>query len=301
MGSARARSASAERRETGLHRDRRPVRGSGHRLGSMSNDNRWMPLEGAVNVRDLGGLPTDDGREISRRRVLRSDNLQSLTPRDVRTLVDDLGLQTVIDLRTSVEVDKEGPGPLTAETGILHRHLSLFPEGGHLTDVEAGEVLPWQIADGRAGARDVDADNPSVGFYLAYLRDRPDSIVAALQAMGSPDQGGLAIVHCAAGKDRTGVVVALALSAVGVPREAIVRDYVATGERLEAVLARLRASPTYEADLSDTPSDVHRPRAATMERFLQLLDERHGGPVGWLAEAGFGADDVDTLRRRLVA
>ena len=74
------------------------------------------------------------------------------------------------------------------------------------------------------------------------------------------EPGGAVVVHCAAGKDRTGVVVALALSAAGVSREAIVADYVATGDRLEAVLARLLASPTYAADLDGKPSDVHRPR-----------------------------------------
>ena len=64
-------------------------------------------------------------------------------------------------------MDKEGPGPLTAEPLVVHRHLSLFPEGGRMTDVEADSVLPWQTGWGRAGAADADADNPSVGYYLA--------------------------------------------------------------------------------------------------------------------------------------
>lgn len=266
----------------------------------MTAETRWVPLEGAVNVRDLGGLPTSDGGETARGRVLRADNLQGLTPADVRRLVDEIGLRTVVDLRTTVEVDKEGPGPLTAERRVVHRHLSLFPEGGQMTDVEADALLPWQTDRDRAGSGGPDADNPSIGYYLGYLRDRPDSVVAALRALAAPDEGGVAVVHCAAGKDRTGVVVALALSAVGVPRSAVVADYLATGERLEAVLARLRASATYEADLDDMPPDVHRPRAHTMERFLEVLDERFGGPVGWLESAGFGAEDVARLRSRLV-
>jgi protein-tyrosine phosphatase len=270
----------------------------------MSEEPRGVALEGAGNVRDLGGLPTSDGRRTVPGRVLRADNLQGLTPADVHRLVDEIGLRTVVDLRTTVEVEKEGPGPLTREPRVTHRHLSLFPEGGHLTDVDADALLPWQTE--RAGFREQFADNPSVGYYLGYLRDRPDSIVAALRAMASPDGvhdvdgPGAAVVHCAAGKDRTGVVVALGLSAVGVPREAVVADYVATGDRLHAVLGRLQASPTYEADLDGLPVDVHRPRARTMERFLEVLDERIGGPVGWLASAGFGETDVAALRRRLV-
>jgi protein-tyrosine phosphatase len=266
----------------------------------MTADTRWVPLEGAVNVRDLGGLPTSDGGETARGRVLRADNLQGLTPADVRRLVDEIGLRTVVDLRTAAEVDKEGPGPLTAEPLVAHRHLSLFPEGGRMTDVEADALLPWQTDSGRAEAARRDADNPSIGYYLGYLRDRPDSVVAALRALAAPDGSGVTVVHCAAGKDRTGVVVALALSAVGVPRPAVVADYVATGERLDAVLDRLRASPTYVADLDDKPADVHRPRARTMERFLEVLDERFGGPVGWLESAGFGPADVARLRSRLV-
>ena len=278
----------------------------------MTEQSRWVPLEGAANVRDLGGLPVAAGAETLRGRVLRADNLQGLTPTDVRRLVDDLRLRTVVDLRTTVEVEQEGPGPLTREPGVVHRHHSLFPEGGQMTDVDADALLPWRADAGRAGPSVGDpdnptagyylgdADNPTVGYYLGYLRDRPDSVVAALRAMAEPDSGGATVVHCAAGKDRTGTVVALALSAVGVPRDAIVADYVATGDQLGAVLGRLRGSTTYLADLDDMPDDVHRPRARTMQRFLEILDERFGGPVGWLEAAGFAADDVAALRARLV-
>ncbi|HZB51750.1 MAG TPA: tyrosine-protein phosphatase [Mycobacteriales bacterium] len=265
----------------------------------MTDAPLWVPLEGAVNVRDLGGLPTDDGGRTAPGRLLRSDNLQGLTSADVRRLVDDLGVRTVVDLRTTVEVDKEGPGPLTTESRVAHRHLSLYPESGRLTDVEADTVLPWQTDWGRAGAADPDADNPTVGYYLAYLKHRPDSVLEAVRTMAAPDRGAV-LVHCAAGKDRTGVVVALALSAVGVSREAVVADYVATGDRLEAVLDRLMSSPTYAADLDGTPADVHRPRPQTMQRFLELLDERFGGPVGWLAAVGFGAEELTALRHRLL-
>ena len=263
----------------------------------MTAEPLWVPLDGAANVRDLGGLPTEDGRRTAPGRLLRADNLQGLTPGDVRRLVQELGVRTIVDLRTSVEVDKEGPGPLTAEPRVTHRHLSLYPERGQMTDVDA--VLPWRTARSKAAAADPDADNPTIGFYLAYLKHRPDSIVGAVRAIAEP--GGAVVVHCAAGKDRTGVVTALALSGVGVRREAIVADYVATGDRLERILSRLRASSTYESDLDGLPTDVHRPRAHTMQRFLEVLDARFGGPAGWLASAGFDADDVAELRRRLIA
>jgi protein tyrosine/serine phosphatase len=269
----------------------------------MTAEPLWLPLDGATNARDLGGLPTE-GAETAPHRLLRSDNLQGLTPADVRLLVDGLGLRTVVDLRTNVEVELEGPGPLTREPGVEIRHLSLFPESGGRTDVDADAVLPWQGdgADARRGTALPDAGpdpgRRAVAFYLAYLRDRPDNVVAALRAVAASD--GAAIVHCAAGKDRTGVVIALALSAVGVPRDRIVADYAATADRMPELLARLRASDTYRDDLDSRPDDSHRPRPETMELFLAYLDERFGGPTGWLESAGFGAADVARLRARLV-
>jgi hypothetical protein len=171
------------------------------------------------------------------------------------------------------------------------RHRSLHPERGKRTDAAAESVLPWRRS---GGDRD---ETPMVRAYLGYLHDRPDSIVAALRDVARCE--GAAIVHCAAGKDRTGMVVALALEAVGVVREAVVADYVATGERITAVLERLRASPTYAEDLDNEPDDIHVPRPETLERVLGLLDERHGGPRGWLDEHGFGGRDLAALRARL--
>jgi hypothetical protein len=250
---------------------------------------RWLRLEGAVNARDVGGLPLADGGATRPGVLVRTDNLQSLTERDIAAL-QELGVRLVVDLRTTAEVELEGPGPLTGRLEIRHR--SLFPEAGARTDAAIEEVLPWQ----RRGAGDPE-ESPVVRSYLGYLADRPDSVVAALRDVTEAE--GAALVHCAAGKDRTGVVVALALEAAGVEREAVVADYVATGERMSAVLARLRASPTYAADLDGLPDDVHVPRAESLERVLELLDARHGGARGWLERHGFGARDVAALRARL--
>ena len=269
---------------------------------------RWIDLDGAVNVRDLGGLPTQDGGATRPGRVLRADNLQDLTPGDIDRLVTDLGVRHVIDLRSGPEVSLEGPGPLTRTARVRIHHLSLFTEGGVFTDVDADRapepserpavdidaVLPWQSRQDSGP----EAER-SIGHYLAYLDDRPDSVVAALRVMAHEEGG--SIVHCAAGKDRTGVVCAFALEVAGATREAVVADYVATGERLEQVLARLRASTTYAADLDSRPADSHLPHAYTMEKFLATVDERHGGPLGWLSRHGWTAADTAALRDRFVS
>ncbi|WP_113701475.1 tyrosine-protein phosphatase [Nonomuraea lactucae] len=261
----------------------------------MNAMTRWIDLEGAVNVRDLGGLPTSDGGVTRYGRILRADNLQGLTHRDVSRLVGELKLRHVVDLRSTAEVALEGPGPLTREQGVTHHHLTLFAEGGRHTDVEAEtvdieKVLPWQ-------ERRLDEDLRVTGFYYGYLRDRPDAVVAALRAMSLDD--GAAVVHCAAGKDRTGVLSALALEAAGVTREAVVEDYVATGERLELVLRRLRSSATYRDDLDSRPADDHMPRARYIQQFLGVLDERFGGPMGWLELHGWTSQDTEAVRARL--
>jgi protein-tyrosine phosphatase len=256
---------------------------------------RFIDLDGAVNARDLGGLEVAGGGRTASGVLLRADNLQGLTGRDVVRLVDELDLRVVIDLRTREEVALEGPGPLARDGRVDIRHRSLFPESGDHTDVAVDAILPWQ---GRPLRGNPD-ETPAVRSYLGYLRDRPDSIVGALRDVASGD--GAAVVHCAAGKDRTGVVCALALAAVGVPREAIVADYVATGERLGPLLARLRASPTYAEDLAGRPDESHRPRPETMARVLELLEERSGGAAGWLDAHGFDEAERAGLRDRLVA
>jgi protein-tyrosine phosphatase len=212
--------------------------------------------------------------------LVRADNLQGLTSADVARLVDELGVRVVVDLRTGVEVELEGPGPLVADGRVEIRHRSLYPEKGQLTDVMISRA---------------DGEDPAVQYYLGYLRDRPDSIVGALEDIAS-SAGGV-LVHCAAGKDRTGVVVALALAAAGVTRDAIVADYVATGERIVEIMNRLRASDTYRRDLEGVTDESRKPRAEFLQRVFEVLDERDGGPVGWLESQGF---DPAPLRARLV-
>src|SRR5919108_1651088 len=232
---------------------------------------RWVDLDGAANVRDLGGLEVAGGGRTTSGVLLRADNLQGLSEQDVARLVDDIGVRVVVDLRTGAEVALEGPGPLVADGRVNIRHRSLYPEAGERTDVTVDGLLPWQ----QLPLRGHDDEPAAVRAYLSYLRDRPDSIVAALRDVAHGD--GATVVHCAAGKDRTGVVCALALESVGALREAIVADYVATGDRLLRLLARLRSSPTYAGDLDGSADESPRPRAKTMRRVLELVDERHGG------------------------
>lgn len=253
----------------------------------------WIDLEGAVNVRDLGGLPTTDGGSIVPGRLLRSENLQELTAADVATLVGEIGLTTVVDLRTTAEVEMEGPGPLDAVPGVRHAHHPVLPELGSRTDAVAEALLVKKAELDRSRF----PDDIMCGHYLGYLEERPQEVTGALRTIATAE--GAAIVHCAAGKDRTGVIVALALTVAGTEPDAIVADYMATGDRIDAIIERLRRSPTYANDVNGKPIKAHLPREGTMKSFLEQLHVRYGGLGQWLAGHGFGDGEVDALRAKL--
>lgn len=253
----------------------------------------WIELDGAVNVRDLGGLPTGDGGKTAEASLLRGDNLQELSPSDILTLVGEIGLTTVVNLRSSDELASEGPAPLDGVAGVRHVHHPVLPEAGSATDAASDVLLTRAERD-----RSRYPADPICGHYLGYLEDRPDQVVAALRSIARSE--GAALVHCAAGKDRTGVVVAVALSAVGVHPEAVIADYAATGERIGPLLARLRRSPTYAGDISSEPDESQRPRPQTMAAFLDQVSSRYGGVIPWLAGHGFGPDDLHLIRAKLI-
>src|SRR4051794_33184917 len=189
-----------------------------------TTDKRWVDLDGAVNARDLGGLEVAGGGRTAPGVLLRSDNLQGLTADDVDRLVDEHGVRVVVDLRTGVEVELEGPGPLAADGRVEIRHRSLMPETGDRTDVAADAVLPWQ---GRPLGGD-PAESPAVRSYLGYLRDRPDSIVAAGRGRGAgrgapggpPGRGGPGGALRPAARPGRGVARAPGAPAAGGPRGA---------------------------------------------------------------------------------
>ena len=262
---------------------------------------QWIELDGLVNLRDVGGIPTTDGGTIASGRLLRSDNLQSLTDADIDALIG-RGLTDVVDLRSDYEAEMEGPGPLTKHSEVAIHQLSLFREWregvGEDKPDERPEVLPeaalpWVDLEPR-----VELDNPVASHYLSYLLDRPDSVLAALRTIA--DAEGATLVHCAAGKDRTGTIVALALTLAGADRDAIVADYAASSERMQAIVDRLLSSTTYADNLRDRPLSSHLTHPETLQVLLAHLDAEYGGVEALLTRMGWTADDTRRLRAKLL-
>jgi rhodanese-related sulfurtransferase len=236
---------------------------------------RWLALEGLDNIRDVGGLPLRDGGTTRRGVLLRSASLRYCTQADITHLVEEFGLRLVLDLRTQRERERTVSPAAFAEAGVETVALSFIPEEGReLPETE----------------EDVD---PLVHIYLGYLRDRAENVVAAVRRLSA---AGPTLVHCAAGKDRTGVFVALVLDAVGVERDAVVADYALSGERIEALFRRWTA-----ASGEPMPDDLtpHLPRAEAMAAVLDHLDAEHGGAAGWLRAHGLEEDSFTRLRERL--
>jgi len=251
---------------------------------------RWIELEGVVNARDVGGLPTEDGRRTRPGVLIRTANLIEITEADVAQLVEQHGVRRVVDLRTDVEVVKSGPGRMNETEDVTVHHLSLYndnPEKAAAPDA----VVPW--ADERhGGGRD-----PQVSSYLKYFERRPDSIIAALRAIAEPD--GATVVHCAAGKDRTGVIVAVALTLAGVPRAVIADDYAHTQSQIGRILDQLARNGLYDRETT-APEKIPPASADKMISVLDAIDEDHGGVPAWLARHGWTEADTDQLRSRLV-
>jgi protein-tyrosine phosphatase len=241
----------------------------------------WVDLAGADNVRDLGGLPVAGGGRTRRGALLRSGTLQQLTAADVRILVEDVGVRTVVDLRLADESEQEGSALLGVD-GIDYLSLPLW---------SADRVRADTVAY---------AEMDIVDHYVAFLEGSAETIVTAAKTFADPSRLP-AVFHCAAGKDRTGVLAAVVLDAVGVTRDAIVADYARTEERIEAIRARLAELETYRRMRA-----VARGRgtmtatADTMSRFLHRLDGDYGGGAGYLRTHGATDDDVRRLRGAVV-
>ncbi len=135
-----------------------------------------------------------------------------------------------------------------------------------MTDTVKAALLTEAIEADRARY----PDDPMCGHYLGYLENRPDQVTGALRSIATAP--GAAIVHCAAGKDRTGVIIALALTVAGVDAETVVADYMATNERIEAIVARLARSKMYSNGVTSRPVQAHAPRAETMKALLEQID-----------------------------
>lgn len=238
---------------------------------------RFLILEGTSNTRDLGGLPLAGGGTTARGRLWRSDAPLTLSEED-RAALERLGVTTVVDLREGFEQTRD-PSALVGHLGVAVHHVEV-----------------WRRIRDR-GAR-VDDPFDITAFYLAALDHAGDAFAEGVRLLA--DAPGAAVFHCTAGKDRTGVLAALMLEAVGVPRAVVIEDFVLTHDRIETVRTRLMADAIRRGV---DPEQFARLLGATpdlIEPALDHLDRRFDGAEAYLRAAGVDDATLARLRAKLV-
>ncbi|HUC36171.1 MAG TPA: tyrosine-protein phosphatase [Acidimicrobiales bacterium] len=246
----------------------------------LADPPRRIALSGCFNFRDLGGYPAAEGRRVRWRRLFRADGLARLDSADC-ALLTELGLATVIDLRTRGELDERGSVPLE-RFEVDYHHLPLI------------DVLPPEQDMARYG-------EPAfvTGRYRQILSEGSFEVARAIEVLASP-RALPAVFHCSAGKDRTGVLAAVVLGLLGVPDEVIVEDYALSAEAMVAMLEWLRTQYADSAESVDRYAPaVSSAHPEAMADFLAALRRDHGGFDELAASLGV-SEAVDRLRDDLL-
>jgi len=239
---------------------------------------RHIVLESALNFRDVGGYPTADGRHVRWRRLFRAGGLSQLSEADLAVL-GDLGIATVVDLRSTAEWEM---GRFPHETFPVTFH--------HLPIVE--EILDptrYDVPKGMMAAR-----------YQDYCREGGAQIARALSIVADPASHPV-VVHCLAGKDRTGVVVALVLSLVGVDDETVAADYALSATAMGTLRERARtAVPDFASRPAELTDEVFSARPETVLSLLDALRAEHGSIEDYVVSIGVQPAAIETMRAALV-
>lgn len=247
---------------------------------------RDLVWDGCLNVRDLGGHRTSDGRETRFGAVVRADSVRQLNEAGWRALLEH-GVRTVVDLRGEDELRDDPPA---------HGDVELL----HVPFMEAREE-EWRAIEAELeAAADAAPDYASATreVYLIFLEHFAANVAAGLRAVADAREGGV-VVHCAGGKDRTGLLTAFLLHLAGVDVEAIAADYALSEERLRPRAEEWLATAETEAERERVRRISATPAAAIVGVFAEL-ERRHGSVEGYLLEAGADPQTFARVRARLL-
>lgn len=244
---------------------------------------RLVALEAVHNFRDLGGYATADGRTTKWRTLFRADGLYRLTATDVSTL-EPLGLRTVIDLRSDTELDERGRFPVDAHPVVFH----------HLPIVDT----TWADLDRPAYERDEDF---LIWAYQEMLTMGAPRFAKAFEALAEPDALP-AVFHCAAGKDRTGLLAALLLGSLGVSHDDIVADYALTVEGMARFrIWADREWPEWSERMASIPPAFTAALPEAMSHIIDELCAEHGTIRNYVRSIGVSEATLSTLESVLLS
>ncbi|HET9895441.1 MAG TPA: tyrosine-protein phosphatase [Streptosporangiaceae bacterium] len=237
-----------------------------------------IELRGAYNVRDLGGLRTRDKRITRSGVIYRGDSLDKITASDAEILFEKLGIGTIIDLRTQAEIE------------LVDVH---FPVPRYRFSV---------LAEGRLGHEPFPADDPAelARVYLNNLNGGRAAVKSTLEIIaGNLRAGAATLFHCAAGRDRTGIMSALLLSLVGVTDGQIAMDYVQSNRNARRVTKKLAENPLYASNDHDRP-EVILLHEKTILGFVRQLKAEFGGPAQFCLDSGVAPATITAIEEHFV-
>jgi len=237
----------------------------------MNNQNYIrLPLCNAFNIRDLGGYSTADGAVTKFHTFLRADDLANLDDAELQFLLD-YGVHTIIDLRSKEECEKQ-PNPFAARTDVRYHNIALLDN----------------VIDEDADALGATAQEFIKDFYIGLVDNTAAAIGAVFTALADAD--GAVLFHCAAGKDRTGVIAALLLGLAGVSEADIIANY-------EVTYTYIRRNPTFAG--AEYHSDLMLSSREYIESMIACVNSAHGGFVQYLkSDTELTDERVQRIRER---
>lgn len=253
--------------------------------------NRRIELKGAYNFRDVGGYSTINGKTTNWRKLFRSDNLSKLTKSDLRK-IEKLNIQLIIDLR-SKEERMSKPNRLPVDNGIKIKNIEIADNNkGH-------NELKREIFNGKLGRIDLEKD--LLNSYRNAITDYRYELCVFFDLLLNPSNYP-AIVLCNAGKDRTGVVIALTLMALGVSKKDIMKDYMLSKVYLDPMITRMiikvRLLSFFRADIFQLKKLLDT-RNEYLNATFSAIDQKFGSAKSYLDFLGMDNDKCKILKRIL--
>lgn len=256
-------------------------------MNKHAKENRIIELEGSFNFRDMGGYPTNDGYHVKWGMLFRSGNLSGMTEADME-IVNQLGIKKICDLRATDEINKHPDPEINGATWI---HVPVIQD--EVTIKHAGDlVAPYE--NGEPGGILVSINREMATYTEAFqkvfkvLLDKPEDPF---------------LFHCMAGKDRTGVVAALILSVLGVPREIILEDYLFTNLSFEKIKANLLTSDSHQLQQmnQEVLDALLEARLEYIEAFFDQLERTYLSVDSFIKwNIGLTNADIEKLKKNLL-
>jgi protein-tyrosine phosphatase len=247
--------------------------------------NRHLKFDSVMNFRDIGGYPAIGGRTVAWRKVFRCGEFRNVTQDDFKRLTSELGVVSVIDLRSGPELENNGKGLLEGSE-IKYCNIAFMTDDG-----------------GPEGNASRYAHCTNMGeFYLVMARqkDYGRRIIEALEVIADAQNHPI-VFHCAVGKDRTGMLAAVLLSLLGVPEKDIIEDYALSEPYMDELLARLKNNPPKSGGPPmDIPEYFWKAPPESMKLFLSTITKEYGSVKKYVAAMGGKPDLAERLAKTLL-